>query len=114
MKAAVSRGDWASFLNLFGKMKSGRQTRLAVFERNRDVVNDYWLENGLPLVGIDVDPGSRGPCVEITVGNYTHQVYHPVRFDLKFSMDGEEDGIDILDSDGRTTLLRLEAMEPPS
>jgi hypothetical protein len=43
-----------------------RRTRLAVFEGTPESLTDYWLEDMLPLVGLDMDPhGKDGPQVEI-------------------------------------------------
>ena len=108
MKAATKHHEWAKYLQFFSDQNTGRLTRLGVFERNGDVVTDYWLENGLPLKRIDMDTADEYPSVQITVGNYTHEVKEGVKLIFHFSYTGDEDGIDISGSDGRTTVLRFE------
>jgi hypothetical protein len=48
MNAATGQHNWTYFLKFYNEQNKGRATRLGVFENE----NDYWLENGLPLVGI--------------------------------------------------------------
>lgn len=108
MKPAKKEHEWAKFLMFFSEQNSGRPTRLGVFERSGDVVNDYWLENGLPLVGVDIDPKKELPSIQITVGDLTHEVSDAVRLQFHFSLAGDEDGIDISCATGQTTILRFE------
>lgn len=108
MKAAKRQHEWKKFLQFFSEQNAGRPTRLGVFERSSDVVNDYWLENGLPLVGIDIDTKKELPSVEITVGSFTHEVKDAVKLLFHFSLAGDEDGADISCANGQTTVLRFE------
>lgn len=108
MKAAQRQHEWAKYLNFFSEQNTGRPTRLGVFELNGDVVTDYWLENGLPLVGIDIDGRAERPSVQITVGTFTHEINDAVKLLFHFCLDGEEDGMDVSGADGRTTILRFE------
>lgn len=100
------------FLELFTAQNLGRSTRLGVFEVGMDAVTDYWLESGLPLVNIIFDRGHRLPACRITVGEITHVVLYAARLSLHFSLNGGEDGLDVVDQEGRTTVLRFEHCEP--
>lgn len=100
--------DWSGFLNFYTERYAGRRTRLGVFELSGDVVNDYWLENGLPLVSIVCESHSRRRRVIITVGEMTHEVPDVVKITCQLTAGGSEDGLDILSSDHRMTILRFE------
>lgn len=78
-------------------------------------MQDYWLEDGLPLTGIDVDSHDehQGPTVEIMLGSdekghMTHVVKDARFVRIVLSASGETDGLDIEDSEGKTTVLRFE------
>ncbi len=86
----------------------GRPTRLGVFARADDIVNDYWIESGLPFAGISLEAGSGLPALQIEIGTYQHKVEKIVRLAIKLSASGEEDGLDILNTHGQTTVLRFE------
>lgn len=105
---AQKQHEWTKFLKFFTEQNAGRPTRLAIFERNGDAVNDYWLENGLPLTGIDVDTKDELPSVQIIVDSFTHEVKDAVNLIFRFSVKGDEDGIDITNAVGQTTILRFE------
>ena len=101
-------GDWTKLLNYYSKQNEGRRTRLGVFELKGDVVNDYWLEGGLPLVGVAVEHGNGRDSVIITLGQLTHVVRNAIKLTFHCTSSGYEDGLDILDRDDRTTILRFE------
>ena len=109
MKAATKQHEWTKYLRFFNEQNAGRLTRLGVFERNDDVVNDYWLESGLPLSGIDLDSRGKRPSIQITVGNFTHNVSDAVKLVFQFNNAGDEDGVDVVGADGQTTILRFES-----
>ncbi len=81
------RSAWDEFLDFYTKQNAGRRTRLGVFELNRDVVNDFWIE----------------------VGEMAHDVRDAIKLVVHFTSSGSEDGIDILDRENRVTLLRFES-----
>ncbi|CAN5559990.1 hypothetical protein BH10ACI3_BH10ACI3_10220 [soil metagenome] len=108
MNAVSTPHEWTKYIKFFSEQNLGRLTRLGIFERNADVVTDYWLESGLPLTGIDIDAHEDQPSIQITVGNFTHEVKHADKLAFKFSDSGDEDGIDISGADGRMTVLRFE------
>ena len=108
MRAAKKRHEWAKFLTFFNEQNAHRPTRLGVFERKSDVVNDYWLENGLPLIRLDLDAEGELPSVKILVGDLNHEINDAVKLLFHFNLAGDEDGLDILCADGRTIILRFE------
>jgi len=105
---AQTQHEWTKFLKFFSEQNVGRPTRIGVFECDGDKVNDYWLENGLPLTGIDIDTKKELPSVQITVGNFTHEVKDAVKLLFHFSLAGDEDGLNISCGNGQTTVLRFE------
>ena len=108
MNAATKQHDWTKFLEFYSERNKGRPTRLGVFEHQSDIFNDYWLEAGLPLTGIDVDTRDRTPTIEIMLGDFTHTIKGARNLKIQFSLEGDEDGIDISDAEGKTTILRFE------
>ena len=108
MNATKIQHKWATFLKFYSDQNEGRKTRLGVFENADDVVTDYWLESGLPLIGIDIDTHDEPPSISITVGNFTHEVKNAVKLAFKFGEAGDEDGVDVSDASGRMTILRFE------
>jgi hypothetical protein len=108
MNAAKKQHEWTAFFKFYSEQNGGRPTRLGVFEKQSDIYNDYWLEAGLPFSGIDVDTQAETPTVEIMLGDLTHTVNSARTLKIHFSLNGDEDGIDILDVEGKTTILRFE------
>ncbi len=109
MSETTKKHDWSKFLSFYGEQNKGRSTRLGVFENAAGAVDDYWLEDGLPLTGIDVDNRGAMPTIEIMLGDdFTHIVKAAKSLKIHFSLDGNEDGFDITDADGSTTVLRFE------
>lgn len=108
--------NWSAFLNYFSEQNKMRPTRLGVFENAGDVVTDYWLEDGLPLAGIDVDTSNENfPSVEIMLGGEekdSRQMTHIVRnvrsVKIILSVNGKNDGMEIEDTEGKTTFLCFE------
>ena len=109
MNATGTQHEWSKYMRFYTENNAGRGTRLGVFEREGDTVNDYWLENGLPFVGIDIDAHQDLPSVQISVGELCHDVPNAVDMVFHFSASGDEDGIDVKNSDGDTTVLRFES-----
>lgn len=95
--------SWGKFLKFYFENNRDRRTRLGVFEDG----NDYWVESDLPLTGIDVDPQTDGLGLTIILGSYTHEVRNARSLTVRLSVDGDEDGIDVLDGEGRSTVLRF-------
>lgn len=86
----------------------GRPTRIGLFEKTSEVTNDYWLEDGLPLRGLDLDFKNGMPVIEIMLEGYTHVVRGVRSIRPIYSIDGTEDGIDLIGPGETTTILRFE------
>ena len=119
MNTAMKQNNWSRFLSLFGEQNRFRPTRIAVYEGAPDAMTDYWLEDGLPLMGIDLDThGENGPTVEIMLGDSTRSdsrhlthVVQGARFvKIVLSASGEADGLEIDDAEGKTTVLQFEKL----
>jgi hypothetical protein len=108
MQSTRSAPEWGKFIDVFNSQFRGRETRLGVFESNRRQTTDYWIESGLPLVSLDLDDRGKMPAVEMRVGKLSHRIPNAVRLSFIFSPIGSECGLDVTDSDGRTTVLRFE------
>lgn len=104
MTAAGTRHKWEEMLRFFTQQNIGRNTRLGTFEGGQD----YWLESGLGFQGIDLDGRGDLPSVQISLDGYTRSVDNVTGLSFRLGHTGEEDGIDITDRDGNTTLLRFE------
>ena len=117
MKHRERSSDWAEFLKVFSEQNRSRPTRMGVFEGEPGQMRDYWLEDGLPLVGIDIDAHNEGaPTIEIMLGEegladsrrMTHVVKGARSASIILSSSGEDDGLEIRDAEGTTTFLRFE------
>lgn len=108
MDKAKKEHLWPPLLKYYSEQNAGRPTRLGVFESGDGDLNDLWIEDGLPLTGIDVDPKNIAPTIEIVLGNYTHVVKAVRSVEIRLSADGEEDGLNVTDLGGKTTILRFE------
>jgi len=108
MNATATMHEWSRFLTFFNEQNTGRPTRLGIFSSQDGVVNDYWIEDGLPLGGVDLDSNNDVRTLQIKVGSLIHEVAMPLKLQFYMSFSGEEDGIDVLGGDGRTTILRFE------
>ncbi len=114
MNKSKTQHNWAEFIKLFSRQNKSRPTRLGVFEGEPGNMTDYWLEDGLPLEGIDLDAGGAdAPTVEIMLGNaggrtFTHKIENARFMKMVFSASGESDGLEIEDAQGAITILRFE------
>ena len=103
MNKAEKQHIWQNFLTFYGEQNLRRPTRIGVFERE----TDYWLENGLPLLGLDIDTKDKLPTIEIMLENFTHTIKNARKISMHFSLDGQEDGLDVTDAEGGVTILRF-------
>ena len=108
MDATQTQHKWTSFLKFYSEQYKGRKTRLGVFENTGDVLNDYWLEDGLPLLEVGVKLKGDMPVLELLFDSYSHPIPAARSLKVHYSLDGNEDGLDITGSHGRTTVLRFE------
>jgi hypothetical protein len=100
--------DWNARLRAFNSEHAGMSTRLAVFEPRDGAVNDYWLENGLPLNEVSFEEHGGRMTAEILLDGFTHVVANADRVELIYGRDGSDSGLNVVDTDGRTTVLRFE------
>ena len=96
---------WTRFLKFYGEQNEGRPTRLGIFENG----HDFWIEDGLPLSGIDFDADRGRLTIQIMLGDsMTHTIPDVRAARVFFSATEMNDGLDISDSEGKTTVLRFE------
>ena len=108
MTATRSQHEWTKHLKFFSEQNSGRPTQLGVFEPSSGAAADYWIECGQPLFGVDLDMRGDTIAVQIRAGSLTHETKNVVKLSFQLTASGEEDGLDVLDADGRLTVLRFE------
>jgi Family of unknown function (DUF5335) len=102
----AKKTDLTNFLKYYSEQNYGRPTRIGVFDNG----NDYWLEDGMPLSGIDFDP--RRKSLEILLGNeLTHTINDATNVKINFNLVVENDGLDVTDAEGKVTVLRFENYE---
>jgi hypothetical protein len=107
MNEIIDKTNWAEFLKSYTARNKGRPTRLGVFEETDDIMNDYWIEDGLPLVAIDAYPDNGNTNVEILFDKYTHAIDGAAKL-VSIGGEGKDLGLDISDAEGKTTVLRFE------
>jgi len=116
MRKNIEPLSWQSDLAAFSKRNNMRPTRLEVLGPAGEVETDFWLENGLLLAGIDLDPDrERGTCVEIMLqapsasnkNHVTHTVAGVKRLVLE-TADGRDKALEIEDKEGSVTIMHFE------
>jgi len=120
MRKNIEPLSWQANLADFGKRNKMRPTRLEVLGPDREVVSDFWLEDGLLFAGIalEMDEDS-GPSVEVmlqvpaaaTHDHMTHTVNGVKRVELD-SVDGRDEALEIEDKEGAVTIMRFESEVP--
>ncbi|MFT3744830.1 MAG: DUF5335 family protein [Pyrinomonadaceae bacterium] len=100
--------QWDAFLKFFTEQNFDRPTRLAVFERHGENVMDYWLESGLPFISAAIDSHKDRANIQISLGGFSHEIVDAAELKFIFSRAGDEDGLDVTDTQGRTTILRFQ------
>jgi len=117
MRKNIEPSSWQTNLSDFGKRNNLRSTRLEVLAPDREVVSDFWLEDGLLFAGIAVEmDGDRGSSVQImlqapagaTHGHMTHTVAGVKRVDLDTAA-GRDEALEIEDKEGAVTIMRFES-----
>lgn len=116
MRNKIEPARWQTNLTAFGERNNMRPTRLGVLGKDREMVSDFWLEDGSLLAGIDLDMDGDGtPSVEImlqapvgtTKNHMTHTVAGVKRVELE-TTDGRDEGLEIEDREGAITIMRFE------
>ena len=103
----IAETDWPKFLKEYGDLNHGRPTRLGVFQLDGEVVSDYWVEDGLPLIALDTYSNHGQMRIDFLFENYTHSVDRAKTIVL-LSEGETAQGLDVSDADGTTTQLRFE------
>ena len=109
MNAPIQQADWSNFLKYYSEANKDRPTRIGLFEKIADVTDDYWIEDGLPLCDIGLDLKNGTPVIEIMLEGYTHVVRGVRKIRPTYSIDGSEDGLDLIGPGETTTILRFES-----
>lgn len=113
---AETKHDWTRFLELFLERNRDRPTRLGVFVESGEAFDDYWIEDGMPLNGIAVDPVRDRTDVELLFGDadgsgetrMTHVVRDAGSMKIHLGLTRDKDSIEFADSEGKHTVLRFE------
>lgn len=116
MRQDIEQTRWSDYLAEYSRRNVGRPTRLEVIGgANGD---DFWLECGLPLTGIDTESrGKDAPRVEIMLGggsavdaknHLTRSITRVRRVTPDTGKDGRDHGLEFEDSENVRTILRFE------
>jgi hypothetical protein len=112
MKENLDRSVWINYFNEFTRRNQCRPTRLEVFGEN----GAQEEERGLPFAGISLERGNGAPSVEIMFGgngsveprHLTHVIASVQEITPKRGLDGRDEALEIVDSQGERSLLRFE------
>ncbi len=115
MKPEEQKARRKAHVEEFNRQNKARPSRLGIIKPG-DRMEDYWLEDGLPFAAIGLETeGDGAPVVEIMLGaegeagrSVTHTVARVNTVTLRLTDDGSDDGLDVEDAEGATTLLRFE------
>jgi hypothetical protein len=113
MNEVIDQSNWAEFLKKYSERNEGKCTRMGVFDNSDGVTNDYWIEDGLPLIGLDSYSEKGRRRIDILFENYTHSIDDAAVL-VSIGEAGADDGLDISDTRGVTTQLRIEDWKPNS
>ena len=108
MNTKQTQHRWGAQLSQFSRENLGRTTRLGVFEPGDRGTVDYWLEDGLPLREVVCEENNGARFVEIILDGFTHSIGNAMRLEFLFGTEKPDDGLNVVDADGRTTILRFE------
>ena len=122
MLEEIKRSEWEPYISGFNGRNKMRPTRLEfigqVGEKNSPlaVETDFWMEDGLPLLGVSLEPDRQGmPRVQIMLGgesvrppgHMTHIIMGAQRIIRTLDADGRECELEIEDEDGAVTILHF-------
>jgi flavodoxin len=124
MLEEIQRKDWLPYFNEFNERNRLRPTRLEVIGNGDSsaanfksiVETDYWMEDGLPLLGVSLEPNEDGaPRVEVMLGgehikpsaHMMHTVEGAQRIVRTLGKDGRECELEIEDKDGAVSSLHF-------
>ena len=111
MKDVIDQGAWVGYLTEFSKRNLSRPTQLEVFGEN----GAQKEERGLLFAGITMDQMQGKPTVEIMFSkegkeHLTHIILDVRAVTPKRALDGRDEALAIIDSNGETSLLRFESL----
>ena len=112
MKETIDRSVWINYFNEFTRRNNSRPTRLEVFGEN----GAQQEECGLPFAGISLERGNGAPSIAImfsgrnghTPPHLTHVIKNVQEITPKRGLDGSDEALEIVDSQGEKSLLRFE------
>src|SRR5690348_4695716 len=107
MSRTIEQNEWSKFLREYSDRNHGRPTRLGVFQVEAGATNDYWIEDGLPLIAVDAYMNRGQVRIDLLFENFTHSIEGASNIVCLRNGDAN-DGLDISDSEGTTTQLRFE------
>ena len=113
MNEEINETSWPTFLREYSHRNHGRPTRLGVFGISNGVANDYWIHDGVPVVALDAYSKNGKTTVDIFFDNYTHSIDAAAKV-VHVEDNGKDDGLDIMDAEGKTTVLRFESWKVES
>jgi len=108
MAENIDKPEWKEFLRNFSTRHIGERTRLGVFDIRDGVVNDLWIEDGVPLIGIDIDTKEGKRTIGIAFENFRHSIENVLKIIQVNDSEEVGEGLDIQDDEGKTTALRFE------
>ncbi len=112
MNSKQTQHKWRTQLGVFARENAGRSTRLGVFEPTGSGIVDYWLEDGLPLREVVCEEINGARFVEIILDGFTHTISNARRLEFLYGTDELDDGLNVIDGDGRTSTLRFDEICP--
>jgi len=107
MNTLINEENWIPFLKEYSSRNENRPTRLGVFELSNGNANDFWLEDGMPLVAVDGYDDHGHVRIDLLFKDYAHPIENVTRI-VDIESYGQDHGLDIADNGGRTTVLRFE------
>lgn len=123
MLEEIRRDEWLPYFDEFNERNRLRPTRLEIIgvdgaapDSRLSCETDFWMENGLPLVGISLEPTGEGsPRIEVMLGgetvnpsaHMTHTVSGAQRVIRTLDESGRECELELEDEDGAVTILHF-------
>ena len=113
MTDGIDRSVWVNYFIEFTKRNVSRPTQLEVFGEN----GAQKEEQGLLFAGISMDEVRGKPAIEMMFVNrepgasshLTHLIPDVHEIMPKYSLDGRDEALAIVDRSGETSLLRFES-----
>jgi hypothetical protein len=112
MEENIDRSVWINYLNEFTRRNTTRPTRLEVFGENGAQEEG----RGLLFAGISLERGNGAPSIAMMFSarngsapaHLTHLIENVQEITPKRGLDGRDEALEIVDSQGEKSLLRFE------